>query len=56
MRKKRRKKQKKDGARRGYTVMDLAEVWDRWQRGESLKAIGRVFRKEGSSVYSQIAP
>ena len=34
----------------------MAEVWDRWQRGESLKAIGRVFRKEGSSVYSQIAP
>ena len=56
MRKKRRKKQRKERARRGYTVADLAEVWDRWQRGESLKAIGRVFRKEGSSVYSQIAP
>ena len=56
MPKKRRKKQRKERARRGYTVMDLEEVWDRWQRGESLKAIGRVFRKEGSSVYSQIAP
>ena len=56
MRKKRRKKQKKDRVRRGYTVADLDEVWIRWDRGESLKAIGRVFGKEGSSVYGQIAP
>ena len=56
MPKKRRKKQRKDGARRGYTLGDLAEVWDRWKQGESLKAIGRVLGKEGSSVYGQIAP
>ena len=56
MRKKRRKKQGKDRARRGYTLADLDEVWIRWKRGESLKAIGRVLGKEGSSVYGQIAP
>ncbi len=56
MRKKRRKKQSKDRVRRGYTLADIDEVWIRWQRGESLKAIGRVFGKEGSSVYGQIAP
>ena len=56
MRKKRRKKQSKDRVRRGYTVADIDEVWIRWQRGESLKAIGRVFGKEGSSVCGQIAP
>ena len=53
---KKRKKQRKERARRGYTVTDLDEVWVRWERGESLKAIGRVFGKEGSSVYGQIAP
>ena len=32
------------------------EVWDRWKRGESLKSIGRVFGKQPSSVYHQLAP
>jgi IS30 family transposase len=31
-------------------------LWDRWQRGESLKAIGRVFGKPSSSIYHQLAP
>ena len=56
MRKKRRKKQVKDRVRRGYTLADLDEVWIRWKRGESLKAIGCRLGKEGSSVYGQIAP
>jgi len=56
MRKKQKKKQNEERARRGYTVADMDEVWIRWKRGESLKAIGRVFRKEGSSVYGQLAP
>ena len=56
MRKKRKTKQRKERARRGYTVADLAQVWDGWKRGESLKAIGRVFGKEGSPVYGQLAP
>ena len=56
MRKKRKTKKRKERARRGYTVADLAQVWDGWKRGESLKAIGRVFGKEGSPVYGQLAP
>jgi len=32
------------------------ELWDRWQRGESLKAIGRAFGKPSSSIYFQLAP
>jgi IS30 family transposase len=31
-------------------------MWDRWSRGESMKAIGRLFGKEGGSVYGQLAP
>ena len=31
--------------RRGFTVAEKTELWDRWQRGESLKAIGRAFGK-----------
>ncbi len=50
------KKQRKERAGRGYTVAEQTEMWDRSQRGESLKAIGRVFGKEGGSVYGQLAP
>ena len=31
--------------RRGFTAAEKTELWDRWQRGESLKAIGRAFGK-----------
>ncbi len=41
---------------RGFSVSEKAEVWDRWQRGESLKAIGRAFGKPSSSIYFQLAP
>jgi len=51
-----RRKMRKGRAPRGYTTAELAEVWVRWGRGESLKAIGRVFGKEGGSVYGQLAP
>jgi hypothetical protein len=30
-------------ARRYYTAVQMSELWDRWQKGETLKAIGRVF-------------
>src|ERR1700690_2870898 len=42
--------------RRGLTAAEKTELWDRWQRGESLKAIGRTFGKPSSSIYSQVAP
>jgi len=42
--------------RRGFTAAKKTELWDRWQRGESLKAIGRTFGKPSSSIYCQLAP
>jgi hypothetical protein len=40
---------------RGFTAAEKTELWDRWQRGESLKAIGRAFGKPSSSIYFQLA-
>jgi hypothetical protein len=31
---------------RGFTAAEKTELWDRWKRGESLKAIGRAFGNE----------
>ncbi len=42
--------------RRGYTVAEKTEMWDRWQRGESLRSIGRAFGKQSSSIHFQISP
>jgi IS30 family transposase len=42
--------------RRGLTSAQKTELWDRWQRGESLKAIGRAFGKPSSSIYSLVSP
>src|SRR6266705_5121583 len=42
--------------RRGFTAAEKTELWGRWQRGESLKAIGRAFGKPSSSIYFQLAP
>ena len=42
--------------RRGFSAAEKTELWDRWQRGESLKAIGRAFGKPSSSIYNQVAP
>src|SRR6476660_1829216 len=44
------------GFRRGFTTAEKTELWDRWQRGESLKAIGRAFGKPSSSCYFQVSP
>src|SRR6202035_4011293 len=44
------------GFRRGFTAAEKTELWDRWQRGESLKAIGRAFGKQSSSIYFQLSP
>ena len=45
-----------EGFRRGFTAAEKTELWDRWQRGESLKAIGRAFGKPSSSIYFQVSP
>ena len=44
------------GYRRGFTAAEKTELWDRWKRGESLKAIGRAFGKPSSSIYFLVAP
>ena len=31
-------------------------LWDRRKRGESLKAIGRAFGKQSTSIYFLVAP
>jgi len=43
-------------ARTFYTAEQKAEMWDRWQRGESLHAIARLFDRGHSSIFSQLAP
>jgi IS30 family transposase len=42
--------------RPGLTSAQKTELWDRWQRGESLKAIGRAFGKPSSSIYCLVSP
>ena len=39
-----------------YTAEQKAEMWDRWQRGESLKSIGRVFDRPSGSIFGLLAP
>ena len=34
-----------------YSDAQKAQMWDRWQRGESLKSIGRLFDRSSSSIY-----
>src|SRR5262249_30335374 len=41
---------------RGLTAAEKTELWDRWQRGESLKAIGRAFGKHSTPIYFQLPP
>jgi len=39
-----------------YTASQRAEIWDRWQRGETMSSIGRRFDRASSSVFSVISP
>ena len=36
-----------------YTAEQRAEMWDRWQRGESINSIGRAFDRGHSSISGQ---
>jgi hypothetical protein len=45
-----------DRFHRGFTAAEKTELWDRWKRGESLKAIGSAFGKPSSSIYFLVAP
>src|SRR5256885_14337332 len=39
-----------------YSAAQRSEIWDRWQAGEPMSAIGRRFDRESSSVFSVISP
>ena len=39
-----------------YTAKQKAEIWDRWQRGESMRSIGRLFDRPSSSIFNQLSP
>ena len=39
-----------------YSAAQRAEIWDRWQRGESMSSIGRRFDRHSGSVFSVISP
>jgi IS30 family transposase len=39
-----------------YTPQQRSEIWDRWQKGESLTAIGRAFDRPSSSIFNQLSP
>ncbi len=39
-----------------YSAEQKAEMWDRWQRGESLTSIGREFDRPSSSIFGQLSP
>jgi IS30 family transposase len=43
-------------ARKRFSPEEFADVWDRWQRGETLNAIGRVFDRPSSSIFNLLAP
>jgi IS30 family transposase len=39
-----------------FTAAESAEVWDRWQRGEGLKLIGRVFGRSSGAIFQHLKP
>lgn len=41
--------------RRWYTAAEKSEMWDRWQRGESLNAIARAFETSHSAITKNFA-
>ena len=38
-----------------FTNKQKSEIWDRWQRGESMSSIGRGFDRASSSIYPLLA-
>ncbi|WP_299357114.1 helix-turn-helix domain-containing protein, partial [uncultured Shimia sp.] len=38
-----------------YTDKQKAEIWDRWQRVESMSSIGRHFNRASSSIFPHLA-
>jgi len=46
----------KHRTRINFSAEQRADIWDRWQRGESMSSIGRFFERESSSIYPILAP
>jgi len=42
--------------RRMFSAAESAEVWDRWQRGEALNLIGRVFDRSSGAIFAHLRP
>ena len=42
--------------RRMLTAAESAEIWDRWQRGEGLRLIGRVLGRPSSAISQHLKP
>src|SRR6478672_3699712 len=42
--------------RRMFSAAESAEVWDRWQRGEGLKLIGRVLDRSSGAIFEHLRP
>ena len=42
--------------RRMFSAAESAEVWDRWQRGEALNLIGRVFDRSSGAIFAHLKP
>ena len=34
-----------------FTNTQKSEIWERWERGESMSSIGRLFERNSSSIY-----
>ena len=34
-----------------FSAAQRADIWNRWQRGESMSSIGRLFERQSSSIY-----
>ena len=39
-----------------YTPEQKADIWNRWQKGESLNSVGRLFDRPSSSIFNILAP
>ncbi len=39
-----------------YTAEQKAEIWSRWEKGESMTSIDRLFDRPSSSIYNMLSP
>lgn len=42
--------------RRMFSAAESAKIWDRWQRGEGLNLIGRVFDRSSGAIFQHLKP